>query len=457
MQIPLIGKSDQGQYPVNLFYDPEQSDQRPALRGIPGLKSFYASGVGAPVRAMTVFNGSLYAVIGNTVYKINTAGIATVLTATLSTSTGVVEMADNGTQIMLIDGTYGYIIEGDVLAQITDDNFPVPASLAYQDTYFIVTEKDTGKIYISSQMDGTEWDALDYASAEGKPDDALAIISDHRELWILGQVSTEVFYNSGDAAFPFERINGAFIEKGIGAAASAAKLDNSVFWLTEEFQVVRALEYTPVIVSTRKIEKEIAGYETKSDAVAYTYAQEGHSFYVLNFPTANKTWVYDVATQLWHERRSFPTDGRHRGNCYAYFNGKHLVGDYDNGKIYELDFNTFDDDGKIQRSIHVFPPIMAGNRQNVFHFRIEIEVTSGVGLVSGQGEDPIAILDWSNDNYNNWSNEHWLKIGKIGEYTNRVVERRMGSARWRAYRLTITDPVERCIIAPYLDAESGSY
>jgi DNA-binding beta-propeller fold protein YncE len=454
MQIPLIGKQTQGVYPINLYYQPERKDQRAALIGTPGLKLFVDPGNTAPVRNMWVFNGNLYAVCGNTVYKITPAGASTALATTLNTSSGYVCMADNGTQIMITDGAYGYLIVADVLTQIADLDFPVPDWLTYQDTYFIIIEKDTQKFYISGNNDGTTWDALDFASAEGTPDSALAIISDHRELWILGEKSTEIFYNSGDVDFPFERIQGAYLERGIGAPASIAKLDNSVFWLTEQFQIVRAQEYSPGIISTRQIDLEIEKYPVKSDAVGYAYTQAGHSFYVLNFPTANKTWVFDAATETWHQRSSQPVDGRHRGNCYAYFNGKHLVGDFDNGKIYELNMETYDDDGEVQKAVHVFPPVEV-ERKNVFHNRIEIECSTGVGLPTGQGSDPVAILDWTNDHYKTWSNEHWLPLGQIGEYTARVYETRLGSDRWRAYRLTITDPVERVIVSPYLDAKLG--
>ncbi len=454
MKIPLIGKQAQGVYPVNLFYQPELKDQRAALIGAPGLKLFSDLGILHPLRNMWPFKNYLYAVCGNTVYKVSLTGTLTALAATLNTSAGYVCMADNGTQIMITDGYYGYIVQNDVVTRITDPDFPIPASLTYQDTYFIVIEKNTGHFFISDNYNGFIWDALDFGSAEGEPDNALAVISDHRELWIAGVKTTEVFYNSGDPDFPFTRIDGAYIEKGIGAPASLVKLDNSVFWLTDRFQIVRAEGYQPSIISTRVIDKEISKYAVKSDAIGYAYEQEGHSFYVLNFPSANRTWVYDASTGMFHRRISEPDDGRHRSNCYAYFNEKHMVGDYENGKIYELDTGTYDDDGEIQKAVHVFPPVEA-ERNNLFHNRLEIECSTGVGLITGQGSDPVAMLDWTNDHYKTWSNEHWLPMGQIGEYTARVFMNRLGKDRWRAYRLTITDPVERLIISPYLDATAG--
>jgi hypothetical protein len=148
---------------------------------------------------------------------------------------------------------------------------------------------------------------------------------------------------------------------------------------------------------------------------------------------------------------SEPDDGRHRGNCYAYLNNKHLVGDYNNGLIYELDTGTYSDYVWHQKAVHVFPPVES-DRKNITHNRLEIECSTGVGLITGQGSDPQAMIDWTNDQYKTWSNEHWLSMGQIGEYTARVIMNRLGSDRWRAYRLTITDPVERVIISPYLDA-----
>jgi len=446
-----------GRYPENLFYDPEQENGQPALIGTPGLTLFGTTKI-AQVRNGRVFGGYLYVVVGDTCFQVNTAGTATALATTLDTSTGHVFMKDNGTQLMITDGTSGYIVTGTTLTKITDEDFPTPSSLAYQDGYFIVTEADSGRIYISGSYDGTTWDALDYTTAEGHPDDALVVISDHRELWIFGEETAEIYYNSGDADFPFERIQGAYIEAGIGAVASVIKADNTLWWLTNHAQFVRADGYNPKTVSTNRINREIAGYGTWSDAVGYSYTQEGHTFCVLSFPSANKTWVYDVATRLWHRRTSYQAGlsamGRHRSNCYALFDNKHIVGDYTNGNLYYSNTSAYTDNGEVIRAVHTAPAIEQ-DRKNIFHDRMEIEFKAGVGLSSGQGSDPQAMLQFSDDDGRTWSNELWRSIGKIGKYENLAVWERMGKSKNRAYRLIITDPIERVIYGGFLEARLG--
>lgn len=455
-QIPLIGKDNQGTYPINLFVDPEREDGRPALVGTPGLKTFCSTGYATEIRGMKVCGSYLYAVVGNKCYRINSEGTtATEVTGTLNTTVGHVFMEWNGTQLMIVDGLHGYIVTTTTLTEISDEDFPVPSSLTYQDTYFIVTEKDTGRQYISGNNDGTTWDALDFTTAEGAPDSALCVFSDHRELFMFGETTTEPYYNSGDADYPFERISGAYMETGIGAAASPVRLDNSVFWLSNNLQVVRASGYVPKVISTRQIDAKIAGYSRADDAIGMGIVHRGHAFYVLAFPTADKTWCYDASTGMWHQRSSYPTIGcRWRGNCYAYFNKKHLVGDFENGIIYEIDFATFTDNSQAISSRHIFPPVI-NQKKEVVHNSFEIEFKAGVGLATGQGSDPMAMLDWSDDNQRTWSNELWRSIGKAGEFNWKAKWNGLGRSEHREYRVTITDPIERIIYAPYLEFEGG--
>lgn len=467
MEIPFVGGAYTSRSPnldaqqcINFYpvLDQEGGKSVSALYGTPGLKLFRNLNKAAPVRGLHVMDDKLYAVCGNTLYEIPKNAPLEAKSSTLDTLTGHVWMADNGTQLMIVDGSYGYIYQSGTLTKISDTDFPTPSSLTYQDGYFIVTKADSDEIYISALNDGTSWAALDFASAEGKPDDATAVLSDHRELWIFGDETTEVFYNSGDSDFPFERIQGAFIEAGIGAPASPAKGDNTVFWLDQYGRVLRAEGYTPRVVSTRQIEYQISRYSTISDAIGYVYTQEGHVFYVLTFPTANATWVYDITTGFWHERRSYQegsyTDGRHRSNCYAFFDNKPIVGDYVNGKLYELDLDTYTDDGNTIKSIRAAQTIH-NDRKFIFFHSLEIEFEAGVGLATGQGSDPQAILDWSDDGGHTWSNEHWRSMGKIGEYTKRAIWRRLGRSRNRIFRVTITDPVKRVIIGAHLEATTG--
>ena len=453
---------------VNLFPEvvPEGGKEPAFLNRAPGLQFQQTIGTG-PIRALWAHqtNGSdFYVVSGTEFYKV------TGLTATPTklgdvTGTGPVSIADNGTQIFLACNPDGFIYNEvtNVFAQITDPDFPGAVMVGYLDGYFVFNEPNSQKVWVTELLDGTSVDPLDFASAEGSPDGLVGLIVDHREAWLFGTDSVEVWYNAGQADFPLTRIQGAFNEIGCVAAFSIAKLDNGLFWLGTDARgqgiVYRANGYTGVRVSTHAIEYAIAQYGNISDAVAYTYQQEGHAFYVLTFPSANATWVYDVATQAWHERAGWNTAmgefTRHRSNCQCNFGGNIIVGDYENGNIYTFDLDVYADNGGIQKWLRSWRALPTGqnNLKRTAQHSLQLDCESGTGLITGQGSDPEIMLRWSDDGGHTWSNEHLSKMGKIGEYYRRVFWRRLGMTlklRDRVYEVSMTDPVKTAIMGAEL-------
>ena len=453
---------------VNLFPEivPEGGKEPGFLNRAPGLQFQQTIGTG-PIRALWAHqtNGSdFYVVSGTEFYKV------TGLTATPTklgdvTGTGPVSIADNGTQIFLACNGPSYIYNEvtNVFARITDPDFPGAVTVGYLDGYFVFNEPNSQKIWVTELLDGTSVDPLDFASAEGSPDGLVAVNVDHREAWLFGTDSIEVWYNAGQADFPLTRIQGAFNELGCVAAFSIAKLDNGLFWLGTDARgqgiVYRANGYTGVRVSTHAIEYAIAQYGNISDAIAYTYQQEGHAFYVLTFPSANATWVYDVATQAWHERAGWNTAigefTRHRSNCQCNFGGNTVVGDYENGNIYTLDLDVYADNGGIQKWLRSWRALPTGqnNLKRTAQHSLQLDCESGTGLITGQGSDPEIMLRWSDDGGHTWSNEHLSKMGKIGEYYRRVFWRRLGMTlklRDRVYEVSMTDPVKTAIMGAEL-------
>jgi hypothetical protein len=194
-----------------------------------------------------------------------------------------------------------------------------------------------------------------------------------------------------------------------------------------------------------------------SDAVAYTYQQDGHAFYVLNFPSANQTWVYDVATQGWHERAGLLDNlfTRNRGNCQCNFEGTIIVGDFENGNIYALDLTTYADNGGPQKWLRSWRALPTGqnNLKRTAQHSLQLVCETGVGLVVGQGSDPQVMLRFSDDGGHTWSNEHWVSMGQIGGYGTRAIWRRLGMTqklRDRVYEVSGTDPVKIDIIGAEL-------
>jgi len=320
------------------------------------------------------------------------------------------------------------------------------------------------------------------------------VVSNFREVWAFGTNSIEVWFDSGATDFPLQRIQGAFNELGCAAPYSVAKMDNGLFWLGRDRRgqgiVYRANGYAGVRISTHAVEWQIQQYDDLSDAIAYTYQQDGHSFYVLVFPSADTTWVYDAATQAWHERAGF-SDGnftRHRGNCQMAFNNKIVVGDFANGNIYAFDLDDFSDNGGIQKWLRSWRALPTGTNtlKRTTQHMMQLDCESGVGLnglvvnetiylqteddnylitesgdyliadqeaIATQGANPQVMLRWSDDGGHTWSNEHWASMGKIGEYYRRVIWRRLGMTvklRDRVYEASGTDPVKIAIMGAEL-------
>ena len=448
---------------VNLF--PEQTPEAGKTAGFlnrcPGLRILAQIGTG-PIRGMWQFGSYAYVVSGLQLFKVNSLLQTTLLGAV--SGTGQVSMSDNGTQLFVACNGPSYIYNSttQVFAQITDPDFPGAVTVSYLDGYFIFNEPNSQKIWVTSLLDGLSVDPLDFASAEGSPDNLLAVIVDHREAWLFGTNSVEVWYDAGTPDFPLMRIQGAFNEIGLAAVRSIAKLDNSLFWLGSDSRgkgiIYRANGYTGVRLSTHAVEYAIQNYATVSDAVGYTYQQEGHAFYVLSFPTANATWVYDVATNGWHERASWGNSSfiRHRSNCQMMFNGELYLGDFENGNIYTFDLDAYSDGLTVQRFVRSWRALPTGtnNLTRTAHHALQLDIESGVGIDGeGQGSDPQINLRWSDDGGHTWSNYHTKALGKIGEHGKRVIWRRLGMTeklRDRVYEISGTDPVKISIMGAQL-------
>lgn len=429
----------------------------------PGLLSLLTLAE-SPVRGLhRASNNQLFAVGGDKLYRISSAWVATEL-GTLSTLTGPVSIADNGTHVVVVDGTSGYVwnIDTAAFAEITDEDFDAADQVKFLDGYFIFNKTGTQQFAISG-LYTTDFDGLDFASSEGSPDALVGIEVANRNLYTFGTQSLEVFYNSGDEDFPFARNQGAVLEVGCAAAFSIARLDNSIFWIGGDEHghgvVYRIQGYQATRVSTPSIESVIRSVSTDdlADARAWAYQQGGHAFYCLNLPGVDTTWVFDASTNFWHERTYLDSWGqeRHRADCHAVAFGQNVVGDYESGKLYALDPDTYTDDGAAIIRIRTAPHLSEG-MVNHAHHSFQLDIETGVGIDgSGQGSDPQVMLQWSDDHGHSWSAENWRAIGKIGERKTRVIWRRLGSSRDRVYKVVVSDPVKVVLIGAELNIEQG--
>ena len=454
MKIPFLGGAYEGrssnvapQSCINWYY--EKGKDGECLVGTPGATLFVDLG-SQEVRGGIQYNGFAYFVMGSTLYEVNAAGTAT-SRGTLNTSSGRVYMAHNGVrtgatqEIFIADGSRRYIYDN-TTSTLTSYTDYAATSVAFIDGYFLFTIADSDRIYYTDLYDGATVTATNFFTLEGNPDEALTVIADQRELFGFGDETLEVWYNSGDADDTFQRFQGGFKQIGCAARASPARFDNGIIWLTKNDRgdamvAVLGEGYTPQIVSTPEINYQLSQYTTVSDAFGYTYQDEGHEFYVLTFPTEKKTWVFDASTREWHQRGHvidgvFPN--RERYNCHVFAFGKHLMGDYDNGKIYSLDgsIGTIEST-RIPRE-RVSPDITdEEKRTRIMSFQLDMQEGTGDPNVS---TDTSIWLSYSKDGGHTWTNEVERSIGDAGEYRKRIIWRRLGWSRHWIFKVRTWSP-----------------
>lgn len=460
-QIPIFGlgyKSTSAnvtaQTRVNMYLEivPDKDKTQAVAYGTPGLTLFADLG-DTPFRCLHSLGDYVYGVHRGTFYQITNAGIATAK-GTLLTTTGRCGIENNGLQIMVVDGTYGYTytIATDTFAQITYADFPGADTVAFNDGYFIVNKPSSGQFFLSGLYNGTTWDALDFATAESNPDNLVAVVADHGELILLGDVSTEFWSNTGSIDFPYTRMTGAAVEWGLAARWSVAKFDNSLIWLAKnrmgEVQVVRLSGYQPQRVSTFDIENIINGYSTVSDATGFSYLHNGHPFYQINFPTGGESLIYDGASNCWSKMVSHGMT-RHRAEIATYFLSRTIVSDSSNGRLYNIDGDVYTENGE-EIVAEITTKHGTNGLERVFCAALQVDLEAGVGLATGQGSDPQIMMQISKDGGHTWGPERWRSMGKIGEYKARARWLRCGSARDFVFKLRISDPVKRVILGAYI-------
>lgn len=449
---------------VNFFTHVDQSGGTASsvLRGTPGLKRWCNTSNTSEVRMLHTFNGLLYAVVGKKVYQISPSGNASALSGSLNTSNGPLSSAHSATELMFVDGSYGYVIsetDGDAtFSEIGDDAFPEsPKTVTQQDGYFLVTLSGSGRLYLSGLNQATSWNDTQYFNAEGNPDNSINAISSHRDIVVFGEKTIEFWYNSGNTV-PFDRKPGFTQEIGIGARHSLVKFNNLLYFLTDKKQIAVLTGNNPKIISTKAIDHQIEQYSVYDDAVGMFAEIEGNSFYILTFSDAKVTWCYNVATGMWNQLSSGSTmsSGAWRGSCTERIDGKVIVGDIENGRLYQMDFGTYTDNLQPIVRKRTSMAIRKENK-NMFHGELEIMFDSGWGLDgTAQGDDPEVMMTYSDDGGHTWSDEVWRNVGKLGQYANRTVFYRLGSSRHRNYRITVSDPVKWIITGVNLEVELGA-
>ena len=448
---------------VNFYAEtaPPDSPFRGMLVGTAGLKEWVDLEQFEPIYGSIVLNNYLYVVCGLNFYQINSSK-TTILKGTLGGTPNKVMMTNNRTQITILSSNgdaYYYDTVGDTFAQITDLDYESSSSVATLNNYTIFSKTDSDQFFISALNDTTSYNALDFATAESEPDNIVRVYAINNELWIFGEKTIEIWGNTGNATFPFERIRGTYIEVGCKAKYSVVNDQEGIFWLGDDNSIYQGTGYQASRVSTYAIEDTISKFTIKDDAFGMFYIQEGHRFYCLTFPSVNETWCYDTTTGLWHERSSrnpnTSISERWLANTLAYFTDLNLVGDKNTGKIYELDLDTHTENG-IPIVGEIISATIFKNFSRMHSNRLTLVMDTGVGIDgSGQGDEPEIMLQTSSDGGKTYTEEMWQPIGAIGSYETEVSWLKIGYGRSLIIKVKISDPVKRRIVGAYLDQEVG--
>ena len=450
------------------------------------------------LQVTAVTSGTIF--LGQTIQGTGvTAGTVITAFGTGSGGTGTYVVSSAGA----VASTTLYALNWTILPN-TDGAFSGATSVDILDNYFVYNKPNSQEFGASDLLSPIS-NGLSYSLKDGAPDDLVALIVDHREIYLLGYNSSEAWVDVGTVPFPFQRIPGTNTQHGIGAKYSISRLGNSFAYVSHNLrgqaQIMQMNGYKPERISTHAVENSLVN-QTIDDAIAWTYQIEGHECYVVTFPSINLTWVYDIATQMWHKWLYWNNDGtygRHRGNCCCLFQGEVIVGDYENGKLYKLDQENYTDDGQHVRRLRRAPHLVADLQRQYFdEFQIQFQPGVGNGgsffisnpvnpnyiylgdtytiaagdslLILAEGTyvlatqpvvldnsvaNPQAMLRWSNDGGSTWSKEYWVSIGALGKYKNRAIWRRLGMARDRVFEVVVTDPIKAVIVSANLKASQG--
>lgn len=370
----------------------EESKEAPKYKVIarptPGLTVFNSDS-GSVVRKLFRFNDVVYSVVDDKFYSYTSDGTRSAALGTLNTSTGGLDICAIDDQIMIVDGTNGYIftVSTTTFATITDSDFPAnPITATAQDGFFLVAVEDSSDIYGSDISNGLSWSALSLANSTGSGDYITKLFSHRREVWVMGAESMEVWVNTGAPTFSFEPNQSIYIHTGLAAIDSPVICDNNIYLLGQQlngsiavYKMISDKGYIPEKISTREIDYLLSTFTTYNDALGYTYMQSGHEFYILAFPTEGVTLVYDLTTETWHERQSTinGSQTRHLSNCSAFCYGLSLVGAFNSGTIYYFDEDVYTDNTQsIYREL-VSPPGYTGYK--IFLDKLQIDMQTNVG------------------------------------------------------------------------------
>lgn len=454
-----------GQRLVNMYYEPnpEGSEFPFTLYSRPCLQEWLDLGTDKPVQGITVFNGYLYAVSNDRLYRIDTDKNVTD-SALIVTGGNLCQFDATSIELGILTDIAGFYTVSTINAVsnrtlLLTANGVLPRSLTAFDEYFLVS--DGQSFYGSNPLNSGVWDPLFYFTANEKGDDLVQIMGFNNSLWAFGTDTYQVFYNTGGdnnsvEEQTFQNIDGSSnTTRGCASKFSIVKEDNRLFFLGNDGVFYTMQGYSPQKISTPAIDYAISKFSIFTDCESFVCNVAGNKFIVNNFPDAEKTFVYHINYDKWYEWGMSESD-LFAGKCYAFFDNKALIGDRSNGKIYTLSLEQFTDDGEIVPRVIDLPPIYSDGNW-IFHEEMRIGVDTGYVPASGQGSNPYLAVSYSDTRGASFGAERLLPLGQRGDYAKTIRTHSLGRSRHRIYRLRYTEPTSFTITSLGGRGQVGSY
>ena len=447
---------------VNLYSEPQTYEGRTRIVLYPmPVRTLFSTIGGGDVRGQIDIGNTHYAVVGTSLYSVGADGTP----SNLGTIEGEerVDMDFNGSQVVIVAElkSYAWSPTALTLTEFTDPDFGLATSTASVNGYSLFTVPDEDRFIWAEIGDATDIDALSFASADTYGDFNVAVRVAKKDVWIFGKKSVEWFYNSGNPDQAFESKSIAPLEIGCLARDSIVLADTGFIWLGRDGQsggvgVYRAGGYQATKVSTPAVDRYLEEYATPEDAYALAFQYQGHLFYVLTLP-GSITLALDIATGEWSYLHSGPysmneeVSGTWDAVTFSVNGANRIVGAAD-GNLYKLDGTTFvDASGDNIREV-TCSQLSYGGFGAIMH-RLELDLEVGVGLISGQGSDPIVMASWSKDGGKTWSSPRNATMGQMGEYRKRAFWTMIGQFRHLIVRFRVSDPVMVAMLDAYADIE----
>jgi hypothetical protein len=441
--IPTLG-GPEGKTPVMLI-------------GAPGLDLFKTVGT-SPIRGAHVIEHRLFVVHGRDVIQVLNDASSTVV-GQLDTTVGSVKMEHNAnSELAIVDGRFIYVYNYGTAAFAKPNPQPVgqPTSIAFIDQYLIVSMQNSFFFALSDLNDAMTWNPVQLGAAEASPDSLLAVWALHRQLYLFGELTTEIWYDAGTSPFPFQTTSGV-IDWGLQAVDSVAQIADTVVWLGRHKQgspggrVVAATGLEAVPISTPALEARWRSYATTADAFSFSYQMDGHNFYGITFLAGGETFVYDFMTQLWHERSSYELGAWRVREVVRYIN-RMIATDRLTGNLYELSSDVHDENGDPIAWSRRSPHYWAERKRLVVH---QLEVEFEPGVVDSDSESPVVQLRVSRDGGHTWSNWSVATLGFTGERFTRAIWRRLGQMRDIVFEIQGATNVKVAILGAGVEITGG--